>query len=343
MSYVQETRERGHRGTRRGRSPPHYVREDPKEEGELQDTGSANKGFQTEGKTSTSNNPQHESNGAKVNLVKVPPKPLGLENGAKAVIASETVGAGEEMAPPLVDIGKDNTGNEVMDLEETGNPIAGDEGFMCEDDDFQNLTDGEMEDLNGSQEVVLETVEEESRPKETEEKGLQVGEEEKKKGARKLLLKQTMAAGTSKKKKFRHSFHRTEMFKLDKVSVREKVSDCKRRRVLHTPNKLFLRTQLRPMFNTFDIKLRSVSLVDAVVVFCWFVSISSMCIFLRFYLIFDFLVIWLSGNCLLLIVFGYGFGLRNNNGFSGVLICLNIGMVLRNYMNVIWSQWLAGL
>ncbi|KAG2271035.1 hypothetical protein Bca4012_073271 [Brassica carinata] len=181
MSYVQETRERGHRGTRRGRSPPHYVREDPKEEGELQDTGSANKGFQTEGKTSTSNNPQHESNGAKVNLVKVPPKPLGLENGAKAVIASETVGAGEEMAPPLVDIGKDNTGNEVMDLEETGNPIAGDEGFMCEDDDFQNLTDGEMEDLNGSQEVVLETVEEESRPKETEEKGLQVGEEEKKK------------------------------------------------------------------------------------------------------------------------------------------------------------------
>ncbi|XP_013638857.1 PREDICTED: uncharacterized protein LOC106344032 [Brassica oleracea var. oleracea] len=216
MSYVQETRERGHRGTRRGRSPPHYVREDPKEEGELQDTGSANKGFQTEGKTSTSNNPQHESNGAKVNLVKVPPKPLGLENGAKAVIASETVGAGEEMAPPLVDIGKDNTGNEVMDLEETGNPIAGDEGFMCEDDDFQNLTDGEMEDLNGSQEVVLETVEEESRPKETEEKGLQVGEEEKKKGARKLLLKQTMAAGTSKKKKFRHSFHRTEMFKLDK-------------------------------------------------------------------------------------------------------------------------------
>nr|VDD45344.1 unnamed protein product [Brassica oleracea] len=113
------------------------------------------------------------------------------------------------MAPPLVDIGKDNTGNEVMDLEETGNPIAGDEGVMCEDDDFQNLTDGEMEDLNGSQEVVLETVEEESRPKETEEKGLQVGEEEKKKGARKLLLKQTMAAGTSKKKKFRHSFHRT--------------------------------------------------------------------------------------------------------------------------------------
>ncbi|KAH0879927.1 hypothetical protein HID58_067321, partial [Brassica napus] len=141
----------------RGRSPPHYVREDPKEEGELQDTGSANKGFQTEGKTSTSNNPQHESNGAKVNLVKVPLKPLGLENGAKAVIASETVGAGEEMAPPLVDIGKDNTGNEVMDLEETGNPIAGDEGVMCEDDDFQNLTDGEMEDLNGSQEVVRVT------------------------------------------------------------------------------------------------------------------------------------------------------------------------------------------
>ncbi|CAN6991284.1 hypothetical protein BRARA_A03101 [Brassica rapa] len=199
-NYVQDTRERGYRGTRRGRSPPHYVREDPKEEGELQDTGSANRGFQLEGKTSASNNPPHESNGANVNLVKVASKPLGLETSARAVIALDSVGVEKELVPQLVDTGKDTLGTEGMDLEEAGNPIEGDEGLMCDDADFQNLTDGEMEELNVSHEVVLATVEEETRSKETEEKGIQGGEEEKKKGARKLLLKQTMAAGTSKKK-----------------------------------------------------------------------------------------------------------------------------------------------
>ena len=97
---------------------------------------------------------------------------------------------------------KQNTGNRIidfMDLAENVIPSAGDKGCMGEDEAFENLTDGEMEELNGSQEVVLETVEEESRPTEVEEKELQVGEEEKKKGARKIL-KHTMAAGASKKK-----------------------------------------------------------------------------------------------------------------------------------------------
>ncbi|KAL0677888.1 hypothetical protein Bca4012_005869 [Brassica carinata] len=180
-SYGQETREKGNRGTRRERSPPHHAREEPKEEGELQDTGSANKGPQMEGKTSVSNDPQHEPNGAKVNLFKIPPKSLAMANGAIAAIASGTVDAGEETEPPLGDNGKDMEENEVMDLEENVIPSSGDNGFMCEDEAFENLTDGEMEELNGSQEVVLETVEEESRPKEVEEKELQAGEEEKKK------------------------------------------------------------------------------------------------------------------------------------------------------------------
>ncbi|RID62235.1 hypothetical protein BRARA_E01322 [Brassica rapa] len=198
-SYVQESREKGHRGTRRERSPPHYAREEPKEEGELQDTGSANKGSQMEGKTSASNNLQIESNGARANLIKLPPKSVEMENGAIAAIVSGTVGAGKGTEPPLGDNGKDMEENEVMDLAENVIPSAGDKGCMGEDEAFENLTDGEMEELNGSQEVVLETVEEESRPTDVEEKELQVGEEEKKKGARKIL-KHTMAAGASKKK-----------------------------------------------------------------------------------------------------------------------------------------------
>ncbi|KAG5407917.1 hypothetical protein IGI04_014036, partial [Brassica rapa subsp. trilocularis] len=198
-SYVQESREKGHRGTRRERSPPHYAREEPKEEGELQDTGSANKGSQMEGKTSASNNLQIESNGARANLIKLPPKSVAMENGAIAAIVSGTVGAGKGTEPPLGDNGKDMEENEVMDLAENVFPSAGDNGCMGEDEAFENLTDGEMEELNGSQEVVLETVEEESRPTDVEEKELQVGEEEKKKGARKIL-KHTMAAGASKKK-----------------------------------------------------------------------------------------------------------------------------------------------
>ncbi|CAN6814742.1 unnamed protein product, partial [Brassica oleracea var. botrytis] len=70
------------------------------------------------------------------------------------------------------------------------------------------------------------------------------------------------------------------------------------------------------MVNTIHIELRSGFLVDAVSACCWFVSISSRSIFLRFYLIFELLVLWFSGNCLPFIVFGYGFGIKNNNGFS---------------------------
>lgn len=78
---------------------------------------------------------------------------------------------------------------------------------------------------------------------------------------------------------------------------------------------------MRPMVNTFDMQLLSVALVDAEVVCCWFFSISSRSIFMSFYLIFGLLVIWLNGNCLFLIVFGYDFGLRINKdifGFYGV-------------------------
>ncbi|KAF3501036.1 hypothetical protein F2Q69_00043425 [Brassica cretica] len=199
-NHTQEARDKGHRGTRRERSP----REEPKEEGELQDTGSANRGFTREGKTSPSNNPQlsqQEERRGYGNVVKVTSKPVGVENGEITAMVPENIGTGLELAQKQIGAGNDSLVNEGMDLEEIGNHIDGDVGLMCDDDGFQNLTDGEMEEHTGTQEVVLVEVAEDSHAKEGGEKGPQAGEDEKKKGTRKLLLKQTvMAAGTSKKK-----------------------------------------------------------------------------------------------------------------------------------------------
>ncbi|KAH0928321.1 hypothetical protein HID58_014048 [Brassica napus] len=191
---------RGHRGTRRERSP----REEPKEEGEIQDTGSTNRGVTREGNTSASNNlqvSQQEERRGYGNVVKVISKPVGVVNGEITAMVSENIGTGLELAQKQIGVGNDRLVNEGMDLEEIGNHIDGEVGLMCDDDGFQNLTDGEMEELTGAQEVALVEVAEDSHAKEVGEKGPQAGEDEKKKGTRKLLLKQTvMAAGTSKKK-----------------------------------------------------------------------------------------------------------------------------------------------
>ena len=199
-NHTQDARERGHRGTRRERSP----REEPKEEGEIQDTGSANRGVTREGNTSASNNlqlSQQEDRRGYGNVVKVISKPVGVVNSEITAMVSENIGTGLELAQKQIGVGNDSLVNEGMDLEETGNHIDGEVGLMCDDDGFQNLTDGEMEELTGTQEVALVEVAEDSHAKEVGEKGTQAGEDEKKKGTRKLLLKQTvMAAGTSKKK-----------------------------------------------------------------------------------------------------------------------------------------------
>lgn len=71
------------------------------------------------------------------------------------------------------------------------------------------------------------------------------------------------------------------------------------------------------MVNIIYIDLRSGFLVESVFVYCWFVLISFRSFFLRFNLIFVLLVLCFSGNCLFFIVFGYGFGIKNNNCFIG--------------------------
>ena len=71
------------------------------------------------------------------------------------------------------------------------------------------------------------------------------------------------------------------------------------------------------MVNTIHIELRSGLLVESVSAYCWFISISSRSFLLRFNLIFALLVLCFSGNCLSFIVFGYGFGIKNNNCFTG--------------------------
>ena len=198
-NHSQEIRDRGHRGTRRERSP----REESKE-GELLDTGSANRGLQREGKTSASSHPQlsqQEGNGGSDKVVKVISTHLGVETGDMTAIVQGNSAAELELVQKQGGTGNDSLGNEGMDLDEIGHHIEGDEGLMCEDDGLESLTDGEMEDKNGAQGVALTAVADDSLAKAVVEKGPQAGEDEKKKGTRKLLLKQTvMAAGTSKKK-----------------------------------------------------------------------------------------------------------------------------------------------
>lgn len=195
-----------YRDSRRPRSPLGRVREETKEEGEIQNSEGAKRVLQQQEESSTvpviAPVMQQEQNAISTTLVEeeVNTKPTELENGQSMERVTASMENGLEPVKESVEIGNNNLDNEVRDLDDSGINMEGTEDLISGDEEFQNLTKGEMEDLDTLQEETGGIADEAPQPTETGDQELLVGNDDKKKGTRKALFKPpALVVGTSKK------------------------------------------------------------------------------------------------------------------------------------------------
>ncbi|RID75875.1 hypothetical protein BRARA_B02891 [Brassica rapa] len=179
---IQEDRSMYQRGARR-------EREGPKEEGEISVTERRHRNVH-----------KVENNGVKTAPVeaRVTAMELEGETGDRAEI--ENLVTGLEQAMDLVGVGKEVADSDPLKFDETM-ILAEHEGTLLGgDDDFQALTDGEVEETDKLDKIMQDGAGGEEELGETGEQDNQVGEEEKKKGPRKVLFKKPsgITVGTSK-------------------------------------------------------------------------------------------------------------------------------------------------
>lgn len=104
-----------------------------------------------------------------------------------------------ELGNDMVGNGNHSVEEDVMEFDETRIDVEGNEKVISGDDEFQNLTDGEVEEPDNLQEVLDETKEVINYLGDAGDMGIAIGNEEKKNGSRKVLFKNTtLAEGTSK-------------------------------------------------------------------------------------------------------------------------------------------------
>lgn len=191
----QDDRDRTHCGLRREKSPLDKVREEPKEDGEIQDTVSTKRSLLLEKKLTLPNIPpvtQQDAHSSNINVVEVNARSVEMESDLNIALADVSMNNGLEVAQEPVETRKCSLDNEVMEVDETGINVVGNEGFGCDDDDLQNLTDEELEEMDTSPEDAIVSTKGESQLGEAGDKGVLAADEEKKKGARKVLFKQTI-------------------------------------------------------------------------------------------------------------------------------------------------------
>ncbi|KAG2277005.1 hypothetical protein Bca52824_059560 [Brassica carinata] len=104
-----------------------------------------------------------------------------------------------ELGNDMVGNGNHSVEEDVMEFDETRIDVEGNEKVISGDDEFQNLTDGEVEEPDNLQEVLDETKEVINYLGDAGDMGIAIGNEEKKNLSRKMLFKNTtLAEGTSK-------------------------------------------------------------------------------------------------------------------------------------------------
>ncbi|KAH0867750.1 hypothetical protein HID58_074772 [Brassica napus] len=175
--------------------PLDKVREEPKEDGEIQDTVSTKRSLLLEKKLTLPNIPpvtQQDAHSSNINVVEVNARSVEMESDLNIALADVSMNNGLEVAQEPVETGKCSLDNEVMEVDETGINVVGNEGFGCDDDDLQNLTDEELEEMDTSPEDAIVSTKGESQLGEAGDKGVLAADEEKKKGARKVLFNQTI-------------------------------------------------------------------------------------------------------------------------------------------------------
>ena len=102
-----------------------------------------------------------------------------------------------ELGNDMVGNGNHSVEEDVMEFDETRIDVEGNEKVISGDDEFQNLTDGEVEEPDNLQEVLDETKEVINYLGDAGDMGIAIGNEEKKNLSRKMLFKNTtLAEGT---------------------------------------------------------------------------------------------------------------------------------------------------
>ncbi|KAL0791276.1 hypothetical protein Bca101_007522 [Brassica carinata] len=142
-----------------------------------------------------------ESNGENINSVEVSAtSSMELECGLGDKLEIGKLVIGLERTKELVGNGNDDLKNETMEFDVTGTHVEGKEEFICGGDDFQALTDGEVEEIVMLQEDTRVITDGADELGGNVDHGILAGDDEKKKGARKALFKKTtaVAVGTSK-------------------------------------------------------------------------------------------------------------------------------------------------
>ncbi|KAL0711813.1 hypothetical protein Bca4012_018791 [Brassica carinata] len=200
----QEVRDRIYRDARRPRSPLGNIREDMKEEGEIQNSEGPKRVSQRQEEFSTAPitvpEMQQEQNTISNTDAEVNAKSMVLEYGPSTELVDVNMEKDPKLVKESVEFGKDNLDDVVMDIDDSGINMEGTEELVSGDEDFQNLTDGEMEDLNIVQEDTGGNTEGVPPTGETGDEELLEGNEEKKRGTRKALFKPpALVVGTSKK------------------------------------------------------------------------------------------------------------------------------------------------
>ncbi|KAG2331639.1 hypothetical protein Bca52824_002819 [Brassica carinata] len=95
---------------------------------------------------------QQEQNTISNTDAEVNAKSMVLEYGPSTELVDVNMEKDPKLVKESVEFGKDNLDDVVMDIDDSGINMEGTEELVSGDEDFQNLTDGEMEDLNIVQE-----------------------------------------------------------------------------------------------------------------------------------------------------------------------------------------------
>lgn len=200
---MQDDRNQYQRDARRARSHLDSEREEPKEEGQIGGTKRVQRNLQKVEKSTTALVPHlvsQESNGENINSVEVSATSMELECGLGDKLEIGKLVIGLERTKELVGNGNDDLKNETMEFDVTGTHVEGKEEFICGGEDFQALTDGEVEEIVMLQEDTRVITDGADELGGNVDHGILAGDDEKKKGARKALFKKTtaVAVGTSK-------------------------------------------------------------------------------------------------------------------------------------------------
>ncbi|KAJ4902130.1 Uncharacterized protein Rs2_16081 [Raphanus sativus] len=195
-SQAQDLRDRNQRDSRRPRTPPRGSVADSKEEGEIRNEEVVNGAQKQIAPATVTSEEVEQATGHRHEVpLEVTDVSLAVEvdEEKKLAMAGGINGPSVELAKEVMELGEKQDDDGLLVFDDSELILDGVDTLMEDDDEFQALTDTEVEEMDNKN----EEKEEMKKAGEQEPVG---DDEDKKKGSRKALFKPTsLAVGTSKK------------------------------------------------------------------------------------------------------------------------------------------------